>query len=62
MGRCFASLAPWQIYVLTSVPEFERMYGRRADKVRTLYNGMIKCGFYQFFKNDKPPFPKKKGN
>ena len=52
MGRCFEKLAPWQIYVLTSVPEFERMYGRRADKVRTLYNGMIKCGFYQYFKND----------
>ncbi len=52
MGRCFGELAPWQIYVLTSVPEFERMYGRRADKVRTLYNGMIKCGFYQYFKNN----------
>ncbi len=59
MGRCFEKLAPWQIYVLTSVPEFERFYGKRADKVRTLYNGMIKCGFYQFFKNDlKKPFSK----
>lgn len=51
MGRCFAKLAPWQIYILTSVPDFERMYGRRADKVRTLYNGMIKCGYFQYFKN-----------
>ena len=51
MGRCFARLAPWQIYILTSVPDFERLYGRRADKVRTLYNGMIKCGFFQYFKN-----------
>ncbi len=51
MGKCFAKLAPWQIYVLTSVPDFERMYGKRADKVRTLYNGMIKCGFFQYFKN-----------
>ena len=51
MGRCFSKLAPWQIYVLTSVPDFERMYGKRADKVRTLYNGMIKCGYFQFFKN-----------
>ena len=51
MGRCFSKLAPWQIYILTSVPEFERMYGRRADKVRTLYNGMIKCGYFQYFKN-----------
>ncbi len=51
MGKCFAKLAPWQIYILTSVPDFERMYGKRADKVRTLYNGMIKCGFFQYFKN-----------
>lgn len=51
MGRCFSKLAPWQIYILTSVPDFERMYGRRADKVRTLYNGMIKCGYFQYFKN-----------
>lgn len=62
MGRCFSRLAPWQIYVLTSVPDFERMYGRRADKVRTLYNGMIKCGFFQYFKNeDKRGFSSKKG-
>lgn len=51
MGQCFAKLAPWQIYILSSVPDFERLYGRRADKVRTLYNGMIKCGYYQYFKN-----------
>ncbi len=51
MGKCFSKLVPWQIYILTSVPDFERMYGRRADKVRTLYNGMIKCGFFQYFKN-----------
>jgi putative N6-adenine-specific DNA methylase len=52
MGNCFEHLAPWQVYILSSVPDFERLYGRRADKVRTLYNGMIKCGYYQFFKND----------
>ncbi|MCI8387254.1 MAG: class I SAM-dependent RNA methyltransferase [Clostridiales bacterium] len=52
MGKCFSNLAPWQIYILSSVPDFERLYGKRADKVRTLYNGMIKCGFYQYFKNE----------
>ncbi len=50
MGVCFEKLAPWQIYILSSVPDFERLYGRRADKVRTLYNGMIKCGYFQYFK------------
>ena len=53
MGRHFATLDRWQIYILTSSETFERDYGRRADKVRRLYNGMIRCGYYQFFKNDK---------
>ncbi len=52
MGRAFSQLAPWQIYVLTSVESFERLYGKRADKVRKLYNGMIPCGLYQYFRND----------
>ena len=51
MGRHFATLDRWQIYILTSDEQFEQHYGRRADKVRRLYNGMIKCGYYQFFKN-----------
>ena len=54
MGAHFRSLDPWQIYVLTSCESFEKLYGRRADKVRKLYNGMIPCYFYQFFKrNDR---------
>lgn len=50
MGKTFSSLAPWQIYVLTSAENFERLYGRRADKIRKLYNGMIPCRLYQYFK------------
>ena len=50
MGKCFESFYPWQIYVLTSHEGFERCYGRRADKVRKLYNGMIPCNLYQYFK------------
>ena len=53
MGRHFRSLEPWQAYIITSHREFERLYGRRADKVRKLYNGMIPCYLYQFFKNNK---------
>ncbi len=53
MGAHFSTLDRWQIYVITSCEQFERLYGRRADKVRNLYNGMIKCGYYQFFKNGK---------
>ena len=50
VGKCFATFDPWQIYVLTSCESFERLYGRRADKIRKLYNGMIPCSLYQFFK------------
>ena len=50
MGRAFSALGRWQIYVLTPNEEFEKLYGRRADKVRKLYNGMIPCLFYQFFR------------
>jgi len=53
MGRHFKTLDSWQIYILTSDENFERCYGRRADKVRKLYNGMIKCNLYQYFKNFK---------
>lgn len=50
MGKSFSTFEPWQIYVLTSMESFERCYGRRADKVRKLYNGMIPCNLYQYFK------------
>ena len=58
MGKTFSALEPWQIYVLTSAENFERLYGRRADKTRKLYNGMIPCSLYQYFKprNDKESF------
>lgn len=50
LGKNFPKLSPWQIYIITSEEEFEKLYGVRADKVRKLYNGMIKCNFYQYFK------------
>ena len=50
MGKAFARLSPWQIYIITSHPQFERFYGARADKIRKLYNGMIPCNLYQYFK------------
>ena len=52
MGQAFASLDRWQIYILCESENFERLYGRRADKVRRLYNGMLRCRYYQFF---RPP-------
>ncbi len=50
IGKNFKNFEPWHIYVITSCEYFEKLYGRRADKVRKLYNGMLPCSFYQFFK------------
>ena len=52
MGETLRAFAPWQIYVITSHPAFEKCYGQRADKIRKLYNGMIPCNLYQYF---RPP-------
>ncbi len=53
LGEHFRALSPWQIYIITSHPSFERLYGKKADKIRKLYNGMIPCYLYQYFKNPK---------
>ena len=53
VGETFRALSPWQVYVLSSATNFERLYGKRADKVKKLYNGMIPCYLYQYFKQDK---------
>ena len=50
MGQAFARLENWQIYIITQSEVFPKLYGRRADKIRKLYNGMIPCYYYQFFK------------
>ena len=56
MGKNLNKFLPWQIYVLTSHESFEQLWGRRADKAKRLFNGMIPCNLYQFFKpqNDRP--------
>ena len=53
MGKTFAKFDPWQMYILTSCESFQRHFGRRADKIRKLYNGMIPCNLYQYFKPKK---------
>ncbi len=56
MGQVFAPLDTWSSYVLTSHQEFERLYGRLADRRRKLYNSNISCTYYQFY-GPKPPKP-----
>ncbi len=48
LGRHLKYADGWKKYVITSEPEFERYFGRRADKRRKLYNGMIKCDYYMY--------------
>jgi putative N6-adenine-specific DNA methylase len=61
MGRVFGNLDTWSFYVLTSHPRFEKLFGRRADKNRKLYNGRIQCYYYQFF-GPRPPRQKRNSN
>lgn len=54
MGEAFKNLDSWSFYILTSYEDAERFIGRRADKNRKIYNGMIKTYIYQFL-GPKPP-------
>lgn len=47
-GKWFKSLQDWSLYAITSLDGFERAFGAKADKNRKLYNGKLKCRFYQY--------------
>ncbi len=48
LGRHLKFADGWKKYIITSEPEFEHYFGRRATKKRKLYNGMIKCDYYMY--------------
>ena len=48
LGRHLKYANNWQKFIITSEPEFEHYFGRRADKKRKLYNGMIKCDYFMY--------------
>ncbi|MBQ7172664.1 MAG: class I SAM-dependent RNA methyltransferase [Clostridia bacterium] len=50
MGKNLRSFAPWQLFIITSHPQFEKCFGRRADKEKKLVNGRIPCALYEFLK------------
>ena len=50
-GRAYTKTQNWQLYLLSSHTEFERCFGRQADKKRKLYNGMIKCDLFMYYNN-----------
>lgn len=50
LGELTRGAAGLKQYILTSDESFEQLYGRPCDKKRKLYNGMLKCGLYMYFK------------
>lgn len=54
MGEVFKEKLTWSKYIITSNENFERAYGKRADRKRKLYNGRIKVDYYQYY-GPKPP-------
>ena len=50
MGEKFDKKRGWSYYIISPSEQFESLFGRRADKRRKLYNGMIKCQLYMYFK------------
>mgnify|MGYP002510713435 FL=1 len=61
IGEAYRSLDSWSMYLITSYEDTERYIGRKADKNRKIYNGMLKTYFYQFM-GSKPPRRDKKEN
>ena len=47
-GRAFSALDEWSAFVITSMRSFEKYFGRKADKKRTLYNSEIECSLLRF--------------
>lgn len=54
LGNIARKYPNWSYYVLTSDEEFETCFGKRADRKRKVYNGMIKCDYYQYY-GPRPP-------
>lgn len=49
MGKVFRQFESWSKYIITPVENFEKLYGKRADKKRKLFAGGLKVDYYQYF-------------
>lgn len=54
MGKAFKSLDTWSYYILAAHPNFERLFGKKPDRKRKLYNGRLQCNYYQYY-GPRPP-------
>lgn len=52
LGRHLRYADGWKKYIITSEPEFEHYFGKRCDKKRKLYNGMIQCNYFMYTGNN----------
>ena len=59
IGERYKALDSWSMYLITSYEQAEQYLGRKADKNRKIYNGMIKTYYYQFL-GPKPSGGRKK--
>jgi len=53
LGRHLKFANDWKKFIITSEPEFEHYFGKRADKKRKFYNGKIKCDLYMYTDNTR---------
>ena len=53
LSSVYSRLEDWCIYILTSVEDFERIFGKKADKTRKLYNGKLECRYYTYLADKK---------
>lgn len=54
IGKLFKANKTWSTYFITSHEGFEKLYGKKADKKRKLFNGNVKTDYYQYF-GERPP-------
>jgi putative N6-adenine-specific DNA methylase len=54
MRHIFDPLDTWSFYILTACADFERIYGKKADRRRKLYNGRLECQYFQYY-GPRPP-------
>lgn len=61
IGEALQRLDSWSAYLITGYQDAERFIGRKADKNRKIYNGMLKTYFYQFLGPKPPKRPRPQG-
>lgn len=54
LGVVYSDLQDWSCFVLTSYEGFEKIFGKKSDKNRKLYNGRLKCYYYQYIGLEPP--------